>query len=68
MGDGNGFEISGIYVKGMWWGLINLLNLYIAKWVFRRGPFWESKLFKKEDGEYSSNTGFMEVFIKYKKK
>jgi len=68
LGDKNGFKVSRIYVKGMWWGLINLLNLYIAKWIFRRGPFLESKLFRKEDGEYRLNAGFMEVFVKYEKK
>lgn len=68
LGDNNGLKALEIYIKGRWWGLINLLNLYIAKWVFRREPFFEDKLIAKEDHEYKSNNGFMGVFIKYEKK
>lgn len=68
LGERNGFEVSEIYLKGRWWGLINLLNLYVAKWIFRRGPFLESKLIAKEDREYNLNKGFMGIFVKYEKK
>lgn len=67
LGDKSGFEVSEIYLKGRWWGLINLLNLYIAKWIFRRGPFFEDKLIAKEDREYKLNKGFMGIFVKYRK-
>lgn len=67
LGDRNGFMISKIYIKGRWWGFINLLNLYIAKWVFRRGPFYEGKLIAKEDREYKLSKGFMGIFVKYQK-
>lgn len=67
LGDKNGFEASEIYIKGGWWGLINLLNLYIAKWIFRRGPFYEGKLIVKEDREYKLSKGFMGIFIKYQR-
>jgi len=68
LGDKNGLEVSRIYLKGRWWGLINLLNLYTAKWIFRRGPFLESKLLKREDDEYGLKKGFMGIFVKYEKK
>jgi len=67
LGDKNGLKSSRIYLKGRWWGLINLLNLYIAKWAFRRGSFLEDKLIAKEDREYVLNKGFMGIFVKYKK-
>ena len=68
LGNENGFEASEIYIKGRWWCLINLLNLYIAKWIFRRKPFLERDLLNKEDSEYNSDWGFMGVFVKYEKK
>lgn len=67
LGEKNGFKPSEIHVKGRWWGLINLLNLYIAKWLFRRKPFLERKLLNKENSEYVLNGGFMGVFVKYQK-
>jgi SAM-dependent methyltransferase len=67
LGNRNGLNAVKIYLKGRWWGLINIWNLYIAKWVFRRGPFLENMLLKKEDDEYKLARGFMGVFVKYQK-
>ena len=67
LGRKNGFNESKIYIEGGWWGLINIWNLYITKWIFRRRPFYESKLIVKEDVEYKSSKGFMGIFVEYQK-
>lgn len=68
LGNKNGLSTVKIYLKGRWWGLVNLLNLYIAKWIFRRRQFFEKELLNKETKEYLLDNGFMGVFIKYEKK
>jgi SAM-dependent methyltransferase len=67
-GNKNGLSVAKIYLKGRWWGLVNLLNLYIAKWIFRRESFSEDKLITKEDHEYESDKGFMGIFVKFEKR
>lgn len=67
LGCKNGFKVSEVHTKGKWWGLINLLNLYIAKWIFRRKPFLEKNLLDKESREYGTDKGCMGIFVKYQK-
>jgi len=57
-----------IYIKGKYWSLIGLLNMYFSKWFLRRGPLFSNYSDKKEDQEYKINSGFMGVFLKYEKK
>lgn len=68
LGKKSNFQVEEVFVKGGLWTLISLLNLYISKWLFRRGPFFSRNLINKEILEYDSNKkGFMGIFIKYKK-
>ncbi len=66
-GDKQGFKISEIYIKGGFWNLINVLNMYISKWIFRRKQFFEEELSKREEKEFKKE-GFMGIFVKYQKK
>lgn len=65
-GEKNSFKVSKLNIKGGFWGLIALLNMYISKWIFRRSPFFEENICEKEDKEYSiEGKGFMGIFVKY---
>jgi SAM-dependent methyltransferase len=61
-------KIETVVIKGGWWSLINILNLYISKWIFRRKPFLESFFSDKENVEYMENdVGFANIYIKFRK-
>jgi len=67
-GEDNGFKIEKIIIKGGWWEILGINNLYIAKWIFRRRPFFENFINKKQNEEYGSeNNGLTNAFVKYKK-
>lgn len=65
-GKKQGFITPEIYVKGGVWNLINLLNMYTAKWIFKREQFFKNALSKKEEKEFKKE-GFMGIFVKYQK-
>jgi len=62
-----GFEILRTEIRGGFWNITNVLNLYIAKWIFRRGNFFKSFFDNKENREYEKNRGITNMFIKFKK-
>ncbi len=49
-----------------WLTLLEVLNMYVAKWVFRRRPFFEDWFMKRLDEEYA-RPGFVNVFIRFRK-
>jgi len=68
LGERDNFKVSETIINGGFWSLIDLLNMYIAKWIFRRKPFFESNMNRKVDDEYKlENRGFMGIFVKYEK-
>lgn len=60
------FKIVESIIVGGWWSLAAIIDLYVAKWLFRRNRFYNDFLNKKEDKEYSI-VGFTNVFVKFKK-
>ncbi|HXK34990.1 MAG TPA: class I SAM-dependent methyltransferase [Candidatus Paceibacterota bacterium] len=62
-----GFEILSIKVKGGFWNLLELLNMYFSKWVLRRKSVFADFFNKKIDDEYKKENGFMNIFVKLKK-
>lgn len=67
-GKENKFRLSVVYIKGGWWGLISLLDMYFSKWIFKRKPFLENIIVKKADQEYNINrNGLIGIFVKYEK-
>ncbi|MFH0876441.1 MAG: class I SAM-dependent methyltransferase [archaeon] len=60
------FQVEKIIIKGAFWEILSILNLYVSKWIFRRKPFFEKFLQKKQDKEYL-NDGFNTIFMKAKK-
>ena len=67
LGKNNGFEIEKLILNGGWWEIIGMLNLYISKWIFRRKPFFEDFINRKQDIEFKKEKGFTNIFIKFKK-
>jgi len=63
----NGFKIEKFILRGGWWEIIFMLNLYIAKWIFRRQPFLE-EAFKKNLNQEYSKSGFATIFTKLSNK
>ena len=64
----HGFEIIEIKLGGGWWSVFSTINMYISKWVFQRKPFFEKIFNNKENSEYKRNNGFVNIFVKFKKK
>ncbi len=53
-------------IVGSWWTAIGLLNMYIAKWIFKRKKFFNNFFDTKEKIENQAN-GFMNLFIAFEK-
>lgn len=68
LGEGCGFKVSEIYIKGNIWSLFALLDMYTSKWILRRRLIFGNFFEKKENEAYLPNKkGLMEIFIKYEK-
>ena len=61
------FKVLDVKILGGFWSLMNIVNMYLAKWIFRRGPFFKDFFNKKENAEYKRDGGFVNIFIKFKK-
>jgi len=67
IGEDAGFKIEKTIINGGWWEILGINNLYIAKWIFKRRPFFENFINKKQNLEYKKEDGFTNIFIKYQK-
>lgn len=63
-----GFEIEKSEVFGAFFSALLILNMYISKWIFRRPPFLEAYMRKKDHKEYVSRNGSIDIFVKFRKK
>lgn len=63
----NDFEVEKIIINGGLWEILGINNLYIAKWIFRRRPFFEKFINRKQNDEYQAEKGFTNIFIKFRK-
>ncbi|MBF0553520.1 MAG: class I SAM-dependent methyltransferase [Nitrospirae bacterium] len=59
-----GFKVEQFEIRGGWWDLLAMWNMYISKWVFRRKPFLISYFHKQSNKEYVKMGGFTQVFMK----
>jgi ubiquinone/menaquinone biosynthesis C-methylase UbiE len=64
----NVFAVDAVTIKGRWWTLFSILNMYISKWILRRTPLFDSIFSRKEHAEYMEDDGFADIFVKFKKK
>lgn len=67
LGKENDLDVKDVYIKGRYWSLIGLLNMYFSKWVLRRGQLFLDYCKKKENHDYQTSSGFMGIFVKYAK-
>lgn len=63
----NGFNVVDVRIKGKWWMLFSVLNMYISKWILRRSPLFGGIFSQKEHEEYMTDDGFSNIFVKLKK-
>jgi SAM-dependent methyltransferase len=53
-----------IEARGAGWQIVAILNLYVAKWVFRRPPFLERRVAQRWDDELRRPGGYANCFLK----
>lgn len=64
LAQGVGLSVELLEVRGGMWLVSFILNLYIAKWIFRRGPFFEQRFNYGMDEEIASGDGFAGCFMR----
>jgi len=62
-----GFVVEKVEVRGKLFEILATLNLYIAKWIFRRKPFFEDWFNKKRNNEFKDKNGYANIYFKFKK-
>ncbi len=67
LADGTNLKVEEIFVKGGKWSIINTLNLYLAKWLFHRKPFFSRQINSLEDNEWKKGKGVYTLFVKFRK-
>jgi 2-polyprenyl-3-methyl-5-hydroxy-6-metoxy-1,4-benzoquinol methylase len=65
----NGFAVERVEIRGGLWTVLSIINMYVAKWVFRRQSFYNDYFVRKENTEYNESTesGFANIFVQFKK-
>jgi SAM-dependent methyltransferase len=63
----SGLNVEIIEVKGGWPQIIYMLNLYIAKWIFKREPFFLNYMGKILERDWKSTKGFSNIHCKLTK-
>jgi SAM-dependent methyltransferase len=59
-----GLEPQLIEKRGRGWQIVAILNLYVAKWIFRRPPFFEAAVARRWDEELRQPGGYANCFLK----
>lgn len=59
-----GLDVELLEVRGGIWQIAAVLNLYVAKWLFRRGPFFEAAVNARMDREMLRMNGYATCFLK----
>jgi SAM-dependent methyltransferase len=62
--DDAGLESELLEVRGRAWQIAAILNLYVAKWVFRRPPFFDAAVARRWDDELRRPGGYANCFLK----
>jgi ubiquinone/menaquinone biosynthesis C-methylase UbiE len=60
-----GFKVEKTTIRGGWYEVIWLLNLYISKWIFRRKPLCELYFQQKLTKEFQEKEGFTNIYFKF---
>lgn len=62
-----GFEVQELTIKGNWWHIAAILNMYFTKWIIRGKAPWDKLILENDERTYSQE-GFVSAFVKLKKK
>jgi SAM-dependent methyltransferase len=63
----SGFILKKMWIGGRWWNIAGIVNMYAAKWIFRRKPFFEAVINTRTDNEFGRAYGFVALFAKLNK-
>jgi 2-polyprenyl-3-methyl-5-hydroxy-6-metoxy-1,4-benzoquinol methylase len=64
-----GFDVETLELRGGWWQQTYMLNLYVAKWIFRRRPFFEQRFLSRLDREWTRDgQGFAHVVARCRRR
>jgi len=58
-----GLQPELIETRGGAWQIVAILDLYVAKWLFRRPPFFESMVARRWDEEMRQSGGYANCFL-----
>lgn len=61
------FELKKIDIKGRWWEVFGILNMYFSKWVLKRKPILEKIFIENIEKEYHNEDGFVDIFVKFQR-
>ena len=64
---GAGLEVEQLKLKGGSFQIVHMLNMYVAKWIFRRRPFLEARSLELLDRDWARPSGFAHVFLRARK-
>lgn len=59
-----GLEVESLEIRGGAWLVASILDLYVAKWIFRRPPFLAGFVNRKVDAELARPDGWAGCFLK----
>lgn len=59
----SGFKIHRLYVKGRFFTIFGILNMYISKWIFHKSPLFNSFFIAKTEKEFAGDTGMVYIFL-----
>lgn len=59
----SGFKIDQLYIRGQFFTIFGILNMYISKWIFHRPPLFHSFFAAKTEREFAQNTGMVYIFL-----
>jgi ubiquinone/menaquinone biosynthesis C-methylase UbiE len=63
LSDKTGFKINRIYVKGGFFTIIRIVNMYTSKWILRKPPLYNSFFVKRTHVEYNREKGVVNIFL-----
>ncbi len=63
----HGFRVEKIVINGAMWESLSVINHYVAKWIFRRKPFFRDFFIQKLNAEFVKEKGFCNIFLKLRK-
>lgn len=58
------FTVNKIILRGKWYEIFFMLNLYFSKWVLRRAPLFDKAFINLVDKDYKETAGFTTIFAR----